>query len=38
VKNGQIMIECYEGYLDGFKRYTELADAIERWLKETGRR
>jgi hypothetical protein len=38
MKNGQIMIECYEGHLDGFKRYAELADAIERWLKETGRR
>ncbi len=38
MKNGQIMIECYEGHLDGFKRYTELADTIERWLKETGRR
>jgi hypothetical protein len=38
MKNGQIMIECYEGHLDGFKRYTELADTIERWLKEAGRR
>ncbi len=38
MKNGQIMIECYEGHLDGFMRYTELADTIERWLKETGRR
>jgi hypothetical protein len=38
MKNGQIMIECYEGHLDGFKRYTELTDTIERWLKEMGRR
>jgi hypothetical protein len=38
MKNGQIMIECYEGHLEGFMRYAELADTIERWLKETGRR
>ena len=38
MKDGRIRIECYEGHLEGFKRYTELADAIERWLKETGRR
>ncbi len=38
MKNGQIMIECYEGHLDGFMRFVELADAIKRWLEETGRR
>jgi len=37
MKNGKIMMECYEGHLEGFRRYAELADAIERWLEETGR-
>jgi hypothetical protein len=37
-KNGKIMIECYEGHLEGFRRYAELADAIERWLEETSSR
>jgi len=37
-KNGQIMIECGRGHLDGFKRYAELADTVERWLEETSRR
>jgi hypothetical protein len=36
-KNGQIMIECYEGHLDGFARFAELAEAIVRWPAETGR-
>jgi len=27
----------YEGHLEGFMRYAELADAIEKWLEETGR-
>jgi len=27
------LIECYREYLDGF---AELADAVERWLEETG--
>jgi hypothetical protein len=36
-KNGQIVIECYEGHLEGFGRYAELADAIEKWLKGTNR-
>ncbi len=35
-KNGNIMIECGSEHLDGFRRYAELADAIERWLEETG--
>jgi hypothetical protein len=37
IKDGQIVIECYEGHLEGFMRYAELADAIEKWLEETGR-
>jgi hypothetical protein len=37
-KNGQIMIECGREHLDGFMRYAELADAIMKWLEETGRR
>jgi hypothetical protein len=36
-KNGQIVIECYEGHLEGFMRYAELAVAIEKWLKGTNR-
>jgi hypothetical protein len=35
-KNGQIAIECYEGRLEGFRHYAELADAIEKWLKGTN--
>jgi hypothetical protein len=35
--NGKIMMECYEGHLEGFMRYKELVDAIEKWLEETGR-
>jgi len=35
--DGKIMIECYEGHLEGFMRYAELADAIEKWLEETSR-
>jgi hypothetical protein len=38
MKDGKIMIECYEGHLEGFRRYAELAEAIERWLEETSRR
>jgi len=36
-KDGTIMIECSREHLDGFKRYTELAETIERWLEETSR-
>jgi hypothetical protein len=36
MKDGRIRIECYEGHLEGFMRYTELADDIEKWLEETG--
>jgi hypothetical protein len=35
-KNGEIVIECYEGHLGGLARYVELAEAIARWLAETG--
>jgi hypothetical protein len=38
MKNGHIMIECGREHLEGFMRYAELADAIKRWLEETGRR
>jgi hypothetical protein len=34
MKNGKIKIECSEGHLEGFARYAELADAIEKWLEE----
>jgi Fe2+ transport system protein FeoA len=37
MKDGRIRIECYEGHLEGFMRYAELADAIARWLEETDR-
>ncbi len=37
IDNGRIMMECGGAHLDGFKRFTELADAIEEWLEETGR-
>ncbi len=37
MKDGKIMIECGREHLEGFKRYAELADAIARWLEETGR-
>jgi hypothetical protein len=38
MKDGRIKIACYEGHLEGFRRFTELADAIEEWLEETSRR
>jgi hypothetical protein len=34
--DGEIMMVCYEGHLEGFMRYAELADVIEGWLEETG--
>jgi uncharacterized protein YdhG (YjbR/CyaY superfamily) len=37
MKDGKITIECGRSHLDGFARYAELADAIRRWLEETGR-
>ncbi|MCC6032356.1 MAG: hypothetical protein LM566_05500, partial [Pyrobaculum sp.] len=36
MKDGRIKIGCGRGHLDGFKRYAELADAIQKWLEETG--
>jgi len=35
--DGRIDIMCGKKHLDGFARYAELADAIWRWLEETGR-
>jgi hypothetical protein len=37
MKDGRIIIECGREHLDGFARFTELADAIEKWLRETRR-
>jgi hypothetical protein len=37
-EDGTIEIICYEGHLEGFARYAELAEAIDRWLEETKRR
>jgi hypothetical protein len=37
MKNGNIMIECGSEHLEGFARFAELAEAIVRWLEETGR-
>jgi hypothetical protein len=36
--DGTIELVCDREHLEGFKRYAELADAIEKWLEETGRR
>jgi hypothetical protein len=38
MKDGRIRIKCGREHLDGFARYVELADAIEKWLEETSRR
>ena len=35
--DGQVVLECGRGHLDGFRRYAELVDAIEKWLEETDR-
>jgi hypothetical protein len=35
--DGRIDIICGREHLDGFTRYAELADAIEKWLEETRR-
>jgi hypothetical protein len=37
MKDGRIIIECGKEHLDGFRRYAELANAIEEWLEETSR-
>jgi hypothetical protein len=36
--DGTIELVCGREHLDGFMRYTELADAIMKWLEETSRR
>jgi hypothetical protein len=36
--DGTIEIVCGREHLEGFKRYAELAEAIEKWLEETSRR
>jgi hypothetical protein len=36
--DGDIEIVCGKTHLEGFMRYTELADAIKKWLEETSRR
>jgi hypothetical protein len=36
MKDGRIMIACGGAHLEGFRRFVELADAIEKWLEETG--
>jgi len=38
MKNGEIVIKCTREHLEGFMRYAELYETIERWLEETGRR
>jgi len=35
--DGKIEIVCYSEHLEGFMRFAELADAIEKWLEETRR-
>jgi len=36
-RDGKIMMMCYGEHLKGFRRYAELTDAIEKWLRETRR-
>jgi len=36
MKDGEILLECYEGHLEGLARYAELADAVMTWLEETS--
>jgi hypothetical protein len=36
-RSDAIEVMCGREHLDGFKRFNELADAIERWLEETKR-
>ncbi|MCC6066401.1 MAG: hypothetical protein LM562_01300 [Pyrobaculum sp.] len=35
--DGKIEVVCYEGHLEDFMRYIELAEAIAAWLEETSR-
>jgi hypothetical protein len=36
--DGGIEVVYSKEHLDGFKRFAEFADAIEKWLEETSRR
>jgi hypothetical protein len=36
--DGTIEIVCGREHLDGFRRFAEFADAIDKWLEETSRR
>ena len=38
MKNGKIIMECGREHLEGFRRYAELAEAIEKWLEAASRR
>jgi hypothetical protein len=38
MKNGKMIMECGREHLDGFRRYAELAKAIEKWLEAASRR
>jgi len=35
--DGTIEIVCGREHLEGFKRFAELADAVEKWLEKTSR-
>jgi hypothetical protein len=34
--DGAIEVVCSKEHLEGFMRYAELAEAVERWLAGTG--
>jgi hypothetical protein len=36
MRGGKIRIVCYKECLDGFAGCAELAEAVARWLEETG--
>ena len=38
MKNGKMIMECGREHLEGFRRYAELAEAIEKWLETASRR
>jgi len=38
MKNGKMIMECGREHLEGFRRYAELAEAIEKWLEAASRR
>ncbi len=38
MKNGKMIMECGREHLEGFRRYAELAEAIEKRLEAAGRR